>query len=77
MSPSRRLGLVRILKCLQTIHCQYHGIGAKNSFRRLGAELKNTADETPFLELARRGYDLSKLRENDETETSAEIVKIG
>ena len=47
------------------------------SFRRLGAELKNTADETPFLELTRRGYDLSKLRENNETETSAEIVKIG
>ena len=47
------------------------------SFRRLGAELKNTADETPFLELARRGYDLSKLRDNDETETPAEILMSG
>ena len=32
------------------------------------------ADETLFLELQRRGYDLSKLRENDET--TAEILKI-
>ena len=47
------------------------------SFRFLGAELKKTADETLFLELALRGYDLSKLRDNDETETPAEIVKIG
>ena len=45
------------------------------SFQFLGAELKETADETLFLELALRGYDLSSLRENnDET---AEIVKIG
>ena len=35
-------------------------------------------DETLFLELALRGYDLSSLRENTETdETTAEIVKIG
>ena len=35
-----------------------------------------SADETLFLELALRGYDLSRpLRENDET--TAEIVKIG
>ena len=48
------------------------------SFQFLGGELKNTADETLFLELARRGYDLSRLRENTETdETTAEIVKIG
>ena len=44
------------------------------SFRFLGGELKGTADETLFLELALRGYDLSKLRENN---TTAEIVKIG
>ena len=45
------------------------------SFRFLGAELKQTADETLFLELARRGYDLSSLRENNET--TAEILKVG
>ena len=44
------------------------------SFQFLGAELKETADETLFLELALRGYDLSSLRENNET--TAEIVKI-
>ena len=38
----------------------------------LGSSLKTTADETLFLELARRGYDLSKLRDN---ETTAEIVR--
>ncbi len=43
------------------------------SFKFLGGELKQTADETLFLELALRGYDLSKLREN---ETTAEIIKI-
>ena len=43
------------------------------SVQLLGAELKNTADETLFLELALRGYDLSKLREE---ETTAEIIKI-
>ena len=48
------------------------------SFQLLGAELKETEDETLFLELARRGYDLSKLRENTETDkTTAEIIKIG
>ena len=40
----------------------------------LGGELKKTADETLFLELALRGYDLSKLRNEP---TTAEIVKIG
>ena len=40
----------------------------------LGSSLKTTADETLFLELALRGYDLSKLQE--ETDTTAEIVKI-
>ena len=36
--------------------------------------LKIIADETLLLELARRGYDLSSLRDN---ETTAEIIKIG
>ena len=44
------------------------------SFKFLGGELKQTADETLFLELALRGYDLSKLREEP---TTANIVKIG
>ena len=35
--------------------------------------LKKEADETLFLELALRGYDLSKLREN---ETTGEIAKL-
>ena len=39
----------------------------------LGSSLKKEADETLFLELALRGYDLSSLRDN---ETTAEIVKI-
>ena len=44
----------------------------------LGSSLKETADETLFLELALRGYDLSRLRADTETETpAAEIVKIG
>ena len=48
------------------------------SFRFLGAELKETADETLFLELALRGYDLSKpLRPDVEAPTeTAEIVKV-
>ena len=40
----------------------------------LGSSMKKETDETLFLELALRGYDLSSLRENDET--TAEIVKI-
>ena len=40
----------------------------------LGSSLKKEADATLFLELALRGYDLSRLRGN---ETTAEIVKIG
>ena len=40
----------------------------------LGSALKKEADATLFLELARRGYDLSKLRDEEPT---AEIVKIG
>ena len=43
----------------------------KNGIR---SELEQTADKTLFLELALRGYDLSKLRDED---TPAEIVKIG
>ena len=44
----------------------------------LGSSLKSTADETLFLELALRGHDLSKLRENEEnTAEHAQIVKIG
>ena len=41
----------------------------------LGSSLKSTADETLILELALRGYDLSSLRETDET--TAEIIKVG
>jgi hypothetical protein len=33
------------------------------SFQFLGGELKETQDETLFLELALRGYDLSRLRD--------------
>ena len=40
----------------------------------LSSSLKSTADETLFLELALRGYDLSRLRDN---ETTGEILKIG
>ena len=39
----------------------------------LGSAIKKEKDETLFLELALRGYDLSKLRDE---ETTAEIVKI-
>ena len=41
----------------------------------LSSSLKNTKDETLFLELALRGHDLSRLRD-DETDAPAEIVKI-
>ena len=46
-------------------------------FSKSGAAsaLKTITDEMFFLELQRRGYDLSRLR--DENETTAEIVKIG
>ena len=43
-------------------------------FRFLGGELKQTADETLFFELALRRSDLSSPRGE---ETTAEIVKIG
>ena len=42
----------------------------------LGSSLKTTADETLFLELALRGYDLSRLRDSA-NQTTAEIIKIG
>ncbi len=41
----------------------------------LGSSIKKESDETLFLELALRGYDLSNLRDNDAQ--SAEIIKIG
>ena len=46
------------------------------SYRRVKTynSLKNTDDQTLILELARRGYDLIRRRD---TETTAEIVKIG
>ena len=40
----------------------------------LGTSLKNTPDETLFLELALRGYDLSRLRDDEAT---GGVVKIG
>ena len=54
----------------------------------LGSSLKNTKDETLILELALRGFDLSKLRDEETTAearhhddsdraTSAQIIKIG
>ena len=44
------------------------------SFRFLGGELKATvSDETLFLELALRGYDLSRLRTDEEA--TGEIIK--
>ena len=46
------------------------------SFRFLSGELKATvSDETLFLELALRGYDLSRLRDESSTDT-AEIIKL-
>ena len=43
----------------------------------LGSALKKEADETLFLKLARRGYDLSKLRNTQDNVEVTEIVKIG
>ena len=44
--------------------------------RSLGSSsIKKETEEALFLELARRGYDLSSLR--DDAETTAEIMKIG
>ncbi len=58
----------------------YRRIQTSESFQFLGAELKETQDETLFRELALRGYDLSRLRDDTEPDTpltEAEIVKIG
>ena len=41
----------------------------------LGSSLKNSSDESLFLELGLRGYNLSKLRNHEET--TADIRKIG
>ena len=43
----------------------------------LSGSIKTYPYETLFLELARRGYDLSKPLRPDDEETTAEIVKIG
>ena len=51
----------------------YRTAKTSESFTFLGAELKETQDETLFSELALRGHDLSKLRDE---ETSAEIIKL-
>ena len=48
--------------------------GELNIHGLLGGAIKKEKDETLFLELALRGYDLSSLRENDEP--TAEIVRI-
>ena len=52
----------------------YRSLLLSGSVRFLGSELKSTADETLFLELALRGYDLSRLRDDEGT---GEVVKIG
>ena len=54
--------------------CERMALGAEPDRRRLlSGSLKREADETLFLELALRGYDLSKLRDEP---TTANIVKI-
>ena len=53
-----------------SLDAELHEIGI------LGSSLKKEADATLFLELALRGYDLSKLRDSA-NETTAEIIKIG
>ena len=50
---------------------------APDKMTLFGSSLKLTADETLFLELALRGYDLSKLKEDQPREHTAEILKIG
>lgn len=44
---------------------------------RFGSSVKKEKDETPFLEVALRGYDLSKLKDDDETTNTPESLKIG
>ena len=57
----------------------YRTTKMSDSLNLLGSELKETADETLVLELALRGYDLSKpLRPDaEETTETVEIVQIG
>ena len=58
--------------------CERIALGAERDTNLLlSGSLKPIADETLFLELALRGYDLEKLREDPHTETqNAEIVNI-
>ena len=39
--------------------------------------LKTTSDEKLLMEIAKKGYDISRLSKNAETQASAKIVKIG
>lgn len=55
--------------------CERMALGAERDRTHfLSGSLKRQADETLFLELALRGYDLSKLRDEP---TTANIIKIG
>ena len=60
--------------------CERMALGAeRDRMVFLSGSLKKEADETLFLELALRGYDLSKLQEDqreDQTTETAEIVNI-
>ena len=54
--------------------------GARESYRShlLSRLLNDLTDDKLIIELRKRRYDLSKLRENDEKESpTGEIVKIG
>lgn len=56
------------------------GMSLASDFHRsslLSRSLKKETDETLILELALRGYDLSKPLRTDDVDTHAEIVKIG
>ena len=68
---AKRLGYARVRDALEkmTLDAELHLPGL------LSSSLKNTKDETLFLELVLRGHDLSRLRD-DETDAPAEIVKI-
>ena len=71
---AKRLGYARVRDALEkmSLDAELHLPGL------LGTSLKNTKDETLILELALRGYNLSSLRETDETTAvTADIVKIG
>ena len=67
--PTNRTGCINGVKKLKVTFwrfCQVHETV-------LGSSLKLQPDENLFLELALRGYDLLKLRD----EETAEVVKIG